>query len=165
MKKAILFCLALAPLALASCNNCNNGSCASGSKGGDKEELYAGILPAADAEGFVYTLRLDYDDDHNYTDGDFAMTQMALDYDTVSAPALKAGITSYTEGDFRIENKTVNGAGVKVLTLVPDPKESLGTVDNSTVYFLVNGDNTLTLVGPDFTKATNDSLNYTLTLK
>ena len=59
----------------------------------------------------------------------------------------------------------MNGAGVKVLTLVPDPKESLGTVDNSTVYFLVNGDNTLTLVGPDFTKAANDSLNYTLTLK
>ena len=165
MKKAILFCLALAPLALASCSNCKDGSCASSGNGGDKEELYAGVLPAADAEGVIYTLRLDYDDDNNFTDGDFALTQTALESDTVSAPAIKAGVTSYTEGDFKIEDKTVDGAAAKVLRLIPDAKESLGTADNSTLYFLVNGDNTLTMVSADLTKAANDSINYTLTLK
>lgn len=167
MKKAFLLGLAILPLALASCGNCKNGSCdnTANGRGGDKEELYAGVLPAADAEGIVYTLRLDYDDDNNFTDGDYALTQTALVADTVGAPAVKAGVTSYTEGDFRIEDKTVNGAAAKVLTLVPEAKESLGTADNSTLYLLVNGDNTLTLVNADLTKAENDSINYTLTLK
>ena len=165
MKKAILLSLALAPLALASCSNCNNGSCNTGN-GGDKEELYAGFLPAADAEGFLYTLRLDYDDDHNFTDGDFAMTQTAIMGGEEGGMPYKAGISSYTEGDFRIKSKNVNGVDTKYMELVPDAKESLGTADNSTVYFLVNGDNSLTLVGADLTNSATDSaLNYTLTLK
>ncbi|MBD5368670.1 MAG: hypothetical protein HDR83_05365 [Bacteroides sp.] len=51
------------------------------------------------------------------------------------------------------------------MTLVPEAKESLGTPDNSTLYFFVNDNQTLTMVGADFTKAENDPLNYTLTLK
>lgn len=166
MKKSILLGLAILPLALASCGNCNNGSCnAANGRGGDKEELYAGILPAADAEGYLYTLRLDYDDDHNFTDGDYALTQTAIVADTLGAPAYNAGVTSYTEGDFTIESKNVNGVDTKYMRLVPKAKESLGTADNSTLYMLVNGDNTLTLVNADLTKAQNDSLNYTLKLK
>lgn len=166
MKKAILLGLALAPLALASCSNCKNGSCGvNNGRGGDKEELYAGILPAADAEGIMYTLRLDYDDDHNFMDGDYGLTQTAIESDTVAPQAFKAGISSYTEGDFTIESKNVNGAETKYMRLVPKAKESLGTADNSTLYFLVNGDNTLTLVNADLTKAENDSLNYSLSLK
>lgn len=166
MKKAILLCIALAPLALASCNNgCKNDSSCSNGKGGDKQELYAGVLPAADAEGTLYTLRLDYDDDNNFTDGDFDLTRTALVGDTVAGAAVKDGVVSYNEGEFKIEDKMVDGATAKVLTLTPDAKESLGTVDNDQLYFLVNGDNTLTLVGADFKKAENDSLNYTLTLK
>ena len=163
MKKSILLGLAVLPLALASCGNCNNGSCnANSGNSGDKEELYAGILPAADAEGIVYNLRLDYDDDHNFTDGDYALTQTAIVADSIS---MSAGATSYTEGDFTIESKNVNGVDTKYMRLVPKAKESLGTADNSTLYFLVNGDNTLTLVNADLTKAENDSLNYNLTLK
>lgn len=166
MKKTILFSLAAATLALASCGNCKSGSCdTTKARGGDKEELYAGVLPTADAEGMIYTLVLDYDDDHNYTDGDFSLTQTALESDTVFTPNFKAGVTSYTEGDFKIEDKTVDGATVKVLTLVPEAKESLGTADNSTLYFFVNGDNTLTMVSADLTKAVDPTLNYTLTLK
>ena len=162
MKKSILLGLAVLPLALASCGNCNNGSCNNANNGGDKEELYAGILPAADAEGIVYNLRLDYDDDHNFTDGDYALTQTAIVADSIS---LSAGTTSYTEGDFTIESKNVNGVDTKYMRLVPKAKESLGTADNSTLYFLIENDSTLTLVNADLTKAENDSLNYNLTLK
>ncbi|MDE6416917.1 MAG: hypothetical protein K2K68_07825 [Duncaniella sp.] len=165
MKKSLFLGLALVSVALASCGDCKSGSCESKGNCGDKEELYAGILPATDAEGYVYSLRLDYDDDNNYTDGDYSLSVVALQSDTVSAPAFVAGPASYTEGDFKIETKSVNGAEAKVMTLLPEAKESLGTPDNSPLYFLVNDNQTLTMVGADFTKAENDSLNYTLTLK
>lgn len=162
MKKALLG-LFLAPLALASCGNCNNGIC--NNSGDDKVEIYSGILPAADAEGILYTLRLDYDDDHNFTDGDYDLTQTALVSDSTAMAVVNDGPVNFTEGDFRIQSKNVNGTDTRYIRLVPKAKKSLGAADNSTLYFLVNGDNTLTLVNADLTKAANDSLNYTLTLK
>lgn len=160
--KKIFVGIALISLALTACDNNrdrNHGSL------GDKEELYAGIMPAADAEGILYTLKLDYDDDHNYTDGDFQLVETALIGDTVSAMNLRTGVTSLTEGDFRIETSTAEGETTSYMRLVPDVKESLGAASTSTLYFIVNPDKSLTMVNSDLTKAANDSLNYTLTLK
>ena len=121
--------------------------------------------PAADAEGILYTLKLDYDDDHNYTDGDFQLVETALLSDTVSAMNLRTGVTSLTEGDFRIETSTAEGETTSYMRLVPDAKESLGAASTATLYFIINPDKSLTMVNSDLTKAANDSLNYTLTLK
>lgn len=160
--KKIFVGIALISLALTACDNnrgSNHGSL------GDKEELYAGIMPAADAEGILYTLKLDYDDDHNYTDGDFQLVETALLSDTVSAMNLRTGVTSLTEGDFRIETSTAEGETTSYMRLVPDAKESLGAASTATLYFIINPDKSLTMVNSDLTKAANDSLNYTLTLK
>lgn len=164
MKKA-LFGIALISLAFASCNdkNCNKGeSCATH---GDRTELYAGILPAADAEGVFYSLVLDYDDDDNYTTGDFELTQSYLMRDTVAPTALQAGLTSVAEGDFTLGTKGTAAETIKYITLTPKAKDAIGNADSAPLYFLVNDDNTLTMVSADLTKAENDSLNYTLTRK
>ena len=160
--KKIFVGIALISLALTACDNNrgrNHGSL------GDKEELYAGIMPAADAEGILYTLKLDYDDDHNYTDGDFQLVETALLSDTVSAMNLRTGVTSLNDGDFRIETSTAEGETTSYMRLVPDAKESLGAASTATLYFIINPDKSLTMVNSDLTKAANDSLNYTLTLK
>jgi len=162
MKKTILG-IALIPLALTACGK--PAGTTSAGIGGEKDELYAGILPAADAAGILYTLRLDYDDDHNYTDGDYLLTETALVKDSVNPLGLKDGVTSLTEGDFRIESRTVNGTTSHYLRLMPDMKESLGAASASTLCFLINPDRTLTMVNADLTKAANGTLNYTLTLK
>lgn len=166
MKKtttAIMLAFATAVIALTGCNNTGtDNSVMTGGKSFDKETLYGGIMPAADAEGFLYTLRLSYDEE-NPAEGDYLLVETALEADSVSPLHLKDGIVSLTEGDFRIETKSTDAAtSVKYLRLIPDASESLGAASSATLYFLVNENNTLTMVNPDLTPAANDSLNYTL---
>ena len=166
MKKTVLMGIAaIASLGFAACSNSNATSNAVQPKGGDKEVLYSGILPAADAQGTVYTLKLEFDDDHNYTDGDYTMVENTLVADTTVASGLKEAATSYTKGDFRKESKQVNGVTVEYIRLYPDAKDALGTPSASSMYFVVNPDGSLTMTGADLQKAANTEMNYTLTVK
>ncbi len=167
MKKSIFLGLAaVAALGFASCNN--SGSCPAGDKagackGGDKEVLYSGILPAADAQGTVYTLKLEFDDDNNYTDGDYVMIENTLQADSVDASGLKDVATSYTKGDFRKLSKEVSGDTIQYIQLTPDAKDALGAASASSSYFIVNPDESLTMVGESLVKS-DTGLNYTLSV-
>lgn len=165
MKKTVLLGLALvAALGFTACDKPTATGDSAKVKGGDKEVLYSGILPSADALANVYTLKLDYDDDHNYTDGDFTMVENTL-LDTVGANPLTQVATSYTEGDFRKESKVVDGVNIEYIRLIPDAKDSLGTPSACSMYFIVNEDGSLTMVSPDLQKAVDPEMNYTLTVK
>lgn len=167
MKKTVLMGLAaVATLGFTACDSSNASSRAALSTGGgDKEVLYSGILPAADAQGTIYTLKLEFDDDNNYTDGDFTMVENSIVTDTVVASGLKEVATSYSKGDFRKESKQVDGATVEYIRLIPDAKDALGTPSGSSLYFVINPDQSLTMVGADLQKSVNPDLNYTLTVK
>ncbi len=167
MKKTVLFGLALvAALGFTACDKAATTTATDTTtvKGDDKEVLYSGILPSADALANVYTLKLDYDDDHNYTDGDFVMIENSL-LDTVASSPLKEVATSYTEGDFRKESKVVDGVNVEYIRLIPDAKDALGTPSACSMYFIVNEDGSLTMVSPSLQKAVDPEMNYTLTVK
>lgn len=168
MKKIILFGAAalVAAAGLTACND-NAKSCSSEGacdKSGDKEALYAGVLPAADAAGTAYTLKLDYDDDNNYTDGDYTLIENTLSVDSLTG-VLTDVATSYSEGDFSKKSKAVGDSTVEYIELVPDAKDALGAASASSLYFLVNADQSLTMVGADLSKSENEGLNYTLTVK
>lgn len=165
MKKSLL--LGLAAVAALGFTACNKTDCKSGAActKGDKEVLYSGILPSADAIGTVYTLKLEFDDDHNYTDGDFTLVENTLAADTVAASGLKEAATSYSKGDFRKESKQVDGVNVEYIRLVPKAKDALGSASAASMYFIVNADGSLTMTGTDLQKSENPALNYTLTVK
>ncbi len=156
MKKMIFGALALAGvLGLGACSgngNCNGGSCNGGScKGLEEDQVYTGVLPAADADGIRYTLKLDYDDDHNYTDGDYKMLQTYLKSDSVGTQDVKS---IKSKGDFTVEEKD----GKKYLKLVE--KRS----NNAPVYFWQENDSTLTMVNDSLQPAANPAMNYSLKL-
>ncbi|MDE5773507.1 MAG: hypothetical protein K2H86_03505 [Muribaculaceae bacterium] len=169
MKKTlILGAAAVALLGLASCGNCNNSdkSCsANGCKNDkDKEVLYSGILPAADAQGSLYTLKLEYDADDNYNEGDFTLVENTLASDTVAPAGLKVLATSYSKGDFRKESKQVDGAVVEYIKLLPDAKDALGTPSAASQYYLINADESLTMVNADLQRPDSTTVAlYTLT--
>lgn len=165
MKKTVLFGVAaVAAFAFASCNNSNTG--AAPVKGsGDKDVLYSGILPSADAQCTVYTLKLEFDDDHNYTDGDFDMVENTFAADTIDASGLKEVLTAYTSGDFRKASKVVDGVTVEYIELIPDAKDALGGGSACSNYFVINPDQSLTMVGADLVKSEMPGMNYTLTVK
>lgn len=153
----MLFALAaVAALGFTSCGN-------SGNKGNDKEVLYSGILPSADADGSVYTLKLEFDADDNFNEGDFTLVENTLQTDTVAASGLKTVATSYTKGDFRKQSKTVDGATVEYIQLLPDAKDALGTPSAASQYFVINPDESLTMTGADLVKS-ETGLNYTLSV-
>ena len=123
-------------------------------------ELYTGILPAADADGVKYELRLDYDDDHNFNDGDYDLRETYLTADTTSASGYTDGKTIMSEGDFTVNKKD----GLTYLKLVQDLKDSQPGSNAGPMYFLVESDSTLTLVNDQLQKAENPDMNYTLRL-
>lgn len=164
MKKAIFMMMAVAALGMTACDSSNAASKPAKSSG-DKEVLYSGILPAADAQGTVYTLKLEFDDDNNYTDGDFTMVENTLAADSVDASGLKDVATAYTKGDFRKESKQVNGSTVEYVRLVPDAKDALGAPSASSMYFIVNADGSLTMVGSNLQKSETSGMNYTLSVR
>lgn len=154
MKKSILFSAAgLALLSLAACSgNCNKGGkCAKS----DVDEIYTGVLPAADCDGIRYTLTLDYDDDGR--DGDYKLVETYIQSDTTSVTGY-SDIKSYaSEGDFKVEKK-----GDKTyLKLIKDQKDSqAGSVDTP-LYFVVDSDSTITMTDSNLQVSTT-GLNYTL---
>lgn len=171
MKKTVL--MAAAAMAALTFGACSQGAsstqecgsakaCDNKCDGNDREELYTGILPAADAQGTLYTLRLELDDDNNYTDGDYMMVETSLAADEADASSLKVAATAYTEGDVVRQNKTVDGAEVEYICLTPDTKDSMGAASADPVYFIVNADGSLTMTGADL-KVSETGLNYTLT--
>lgn len=165
MNKTILLGLAaVAALGFASCDTATTSNGATQTGKGDKDVLYSGILPSADAMGTVYTLKLEYDDDHNYTDGDFVMIENTLASDTTTATGFSEAATSYTEGDFTKESKQVGGTTIEYIRLAPDAKDALGTPSAASMYFIVNADGSLTMVGADLQQPAIPDL-YTLTVK
>ncbi len=169
MKKTLIIGLAaLAALGFTACN-CNgkaDSTCDKTAKcsKADKEVLYSGILPAADAQGTVYTLKLEFDSEHNGTEGDYALVETTLASDTTVVSGLKEVATSYTKGDFRKESKQVEGATVDYIRLIPDAEDALGDASASSLYFLVNEDESLTMVNASLEKSVSPELNYTLTV-
>lgn len=167
MKKTLIGLVALASLAFVSA--CSDG----GRKAvdnlanrldDDKDEVYTGVLPAADCDGVRYTLRLDYDDD-NPAKGDYKLVETYLVGDSVRAKALAKDSVSYkSEGDFDVVAGTGNYAANKYLKLVRDNKDSSEGSVAGPLYFQVASDSTLVLVNNDFSPAPDSGLNYTLKL-
>ncbi len=159
MKKT-LFGVAAALLTLTACSGnktCDNKSACNT----DKDLVYSGILPAADAEGVRYTLTLDYDD--NGQKGDYDLNQAYLGADSLSTDGYKVLNSFKSEGDFMVETRDVDGKQVKYLRLVPDAKDSAG--DTTTLYLLMPNDSTLTLVGSNLRPSEMPGMNYDLKLK
>ena len=145
----------LAGLAV-SCNdgNCNGGKC----DGKCDDKVYTGVLPAADADGVRYTLKLDYDD--NGMKGDYDLVETYLKADTVSALGYKDLRSFISEGDFKVEKQ-----GDKTyLQLVKDQKDSSIGSAETPMYFLVDSDSTLTMTNAQLEVSATPGMNYTLKL-
>ncbi|MBD5185803.1 MAG: copper resistance protein NlpE [Bacteroidales bacterium] len=147
--------LGLATMASCSGNSSCNGTCNSREKA---DEVYTGVLPAADADGVTYTLKLDYDD--NNTKGDYDLTEQFMASDTTAA-GYKIQNTFQSEGDFTVNTKD----GKKYIQLTPDVKDSDRGASTDVMYFLVENDSTITLVSSDLEASTMPGLNYSLKLQ
>lgn len=155
MKKTILFAAAgMALLTFAACSgNCTkDGSCHKS----DIDEVYTGVLPAADTDGVRYTLTLDYDDDAN--DGDYKLVETYMQADTTAVTGYSDVKTFTSEGDFKVIKK-----GDKTyIKLIKDQKDSqAGSVDTP-IYFVVDSDSTITMTNDQFEVSTTPGMNYTL---
>lgn len=162
MKKT--FVMLSATLMLLGAASCDNKNCSAG-KGADsdKEEVYTGVMPAADVAGIRYTLRLDYDDDHGYTDGDYDLYETYLQADSTSMTGYRDLKTYTTEGDFRVETGIPSNPNAKYLKLVPKPHESSPGASNETLYFLINpNDSSITMLNSQRELPDSTGLNYTL---
>lgn len=157
-KTVILASAALAVMALGvtSCGNkCNNGT-----KVPDKDELYTGVLPAADAEGVRYMLKLDYEDDDNNMSGDYDLVETYLVADSISPRGYEDGPSYKSEGDFTVMEQ----GGKKYLKLLKDMKDSSPKSVDTPIYFEVASDSTLVLVNSNLQPSVDSTLNYTLKL-
>ncbi|MDE6811377.1 MAG: copper resistance protein NlpE N-terminal domain-containing protein [Muribaculaceae bacterium] len=159
MRKTIFMAAAaVAMLGMTACsgnNSCKDKACGAGL---DEDQVYTGVLPAADNEaGIRYTLKLDYDDDKNFKEGDYDLVETVLATDSVGTVSDKESYKS--EGDFTV----VEQNGKKYLKLVKDAKDSHANA-SANLYFEVASDSTLTMVNAELQPAVSDSLNYTLKL-
>lgn len=157
MKKMIYMGVAaLSMMSMVACNGNQKGA-AAGEAHGDKLEIYTGVLPAADCDGIRYALQLKYDDDHNYTDGDYDLLETYLVSDSVGNHDDKS---FKSEGDFNVIEKN----GKKYLKLIQDRDDSQTGSADGPMYFLVDSDSTITMVNSDLEVADAPGLNYTLKL-
>lgn len=154
MKKFIYLSMALLSLTgLTSCNG--NGSCGNGGCVRDKaDEVYSGVLPAADAAGIKYTLKLDYDDDKGNNAGDYDLIEAYLVGDSTATLNYTEKNVYKSEGDFTITEKNGN----KYIDLTPERKYSSATP----MTFMITSDSTLVMTGPDKQLPDSTGLNYTL---
>lgn len=152
---------AFAVVAMASCGNSGKGNCGKDSCEGKCEDdcvkVYAGVLPAADAEGVRYDLKLEFDKDDNCLKGDYELRETYLEADSVGT---KDGKSFRSEGDFTVTDKD----GKKVYKLVQDMKDSEAGSAVGPMYFVVDNDSTITLVNENLERAVNPDMNYSLTL-
>lgn len=158
MKKAFLSLAALALVAVGAVSCQSKCDKAAGvMNNSDDDVAYTGLIPAADALGVRYTLLLDYDD--NNTKGDYDLIETYVMADTLSASGLKDADSFKSEGDFTV-GKTQDGKSY--LKLVQDLKDSSAGSAAGPLYFLVDSDSTLTLVGEDLQPSVTPGMNYTL---
>ena len=96
----------MSALALGACsgNNCSSYNACSGTRtcNLDKDKVYTGVLPATDADGIRYTLKLDYDDDKNFMEGGYDLLETYIVGDSVSATGYKDAGSFRSEGDFTV---------------------------------------------------------------
>lgn len=167
MKKILFFAgAAMSALALGACsgNNCSNCNACSGpgTCNLDEDKVYTGVLPAADAGGIRYTLKLDYDDDKNFMEGDYDLLETYIVGDSVSATGYKDAGSFRSEGDFTVMKGDGANSGKTYIKLVQDPGESSKGSDSGPLYFLVESDSTLVMVNAELQESTIPGLNYTL---
>lgn len=160
MKKMLLFATALIALLPVACSHseksCSGSDCS-------KDAVYTGVLPAADADGVRYTLTLDYDDDHNYTTGDYDLVEVYLQGDTTSATGYHDAASYRSEGDFSVITGQGADSSKKYIKLVKDARDSsTGSVDGP-LYFMITSDNTLEMVNDQLQPSETPGMNYTLT--
>ncbi len=160
MKKLRILGAAAAVLAVAGLASCDGAKKNDAGQDKDRVEMYTGILPAADADGVRYDLRLDYDDDHNFTDGDYDLRETYLTADSTAVSGYADGKSFLSEGDFTVNKQD----GKTYLKLVQDIKDSQAGSNVGPMYFLVESDSTLVLVNDRLQKAENPDMNYTLRL-
>lgn len=164
MKKTFYITAAFTALLMAGACSGNN-SCNGTDKScndGDRTEVYTGVIPAADAAGIRYTLKLDFDDDHNYTTGDYDLLETYLAGDTISPTGLKDLSSFKSEGDFTVEKGQGANSGKMYLKLVQDVKDSSAGSNAGPLYFLVESDSTIVMVNSDLQPAATPGMNYTL---
>lgn len=147
-----IFCLAAIAAAVISMASCSSRNCQG--KSGDRDEVYTGVVPAADCAGVRYTLALDFDDDNNYTDGDYKLVQTYLVADSTASLNYKDADSYKEKGDFTVAEK----GGKKLIKLIPDPRHGGG----QPLYFLIDNDSTLTMTNAEMDAPVDASLNYTL---
>lgn len=160
MKKTLLiFTLIAAAISGFSCSKSDNRHTTTSHGGGtapsgDKDVVYTGLLPAADAAGVRYTLTLDYDDASH---GDYELIQTYLIPDRTHKIGYNDRNTFISEGNFFIETSPA-GNGKRYVKLVPDKKFA----SEPTTYFIIDSDKTLTLVDSELKVSKTPGLNYTL---
>lgn len=160
MKKLILGAAAMTLVMMAACS----GNPGSGMPGKYKDEVYTGVIPAADAAGVRYTLKLDYSDDHNYTDGDYDLVEVYLAGDSLSSTGYKDAARFKSEGDFTVIDGTGANSSRKYLKLVQDARDSSAGSNAGPIYFLVESDSTIVMVNADLEPSATPGMNYTLKL-
>lgn len=139
MKKTAFWALA-ASLCLLGSAACTRGNGNTYNRALDDDQVYTGILPAADCQGIRYTLSLDYDDDNNYTDGDFKLVQTYINGDSIAPSGIKDVLSEKSKGDFRVTDNN----NVKALTLTTKRGNA------GTMYFVQTNDSTLTMTNSNF---------------
>lgn len=157
MRLKAIYLLAIGALAMTACSN--NRQSAHSNTDGNRDEVYTGVMPAADAAGIRYTLHLDYDDDHNFTDGDYDLTETYIAGDTTAMLGYKDLNSFRTEGDFTVETGIPADKTAKYIKLVPDRKYGSAQA----MCFLISSDSTLTLLDAQLAVPQTPGLNYTLT--
>lgn len=164
MKKTFYITAACATLLMAGACSGNNKSAGidKSAKAGDRTEVYTGVIPAADASGIRYTLKLDFDDDHNYTKGDYDLLETYFAGDSISPTGLKDLKSFTSEGDFTVEKGQGANSGKTYLKLVQDAKDSSAGSNAGPLYFLVESDSTIVMVNSDLQPSETPGLNYTL---
>lgn len=155
---------AVAMVALSACSG-NSGKCTGDKECKlDKKELYTGVLPAADAAGMRYQLKLDWDDD-DCNKGDYDLRETVLVADSTNVAGVSDGKTFDSEGDFTVMKGNGDNAGKTYLKLVRDSKDSDPESNAGPMYFLVESDSTLVMVNSDLQVSETPDLNYTLKLQ
>lgn len=154
MKKFMMFAAACA--AVLSFSACSGKQAAAPATEAtvavDKVVAYTGTLPAADAEGVRYDLKLDYDAEDNYAKGDYDLVETYLTGTENNTPFR-------SEGDFKVINKD----GKTYIKLEPDADDSDKGATTTVTYFMVGDDESLVMVNSDF-EAPEVPADYTLTV-
>ncbi len=166
MRKMVLGAATFAMVMLAACSgNGGDKQCGGDCKKCDVEDMiYTGLLPAADAAGVRYTVKLDYDDDKNNQDGYYDLVEVYVIADSLTATGYKDSARFKSEGDFTVINGQGENSSKKYIKLVQDAKDSAAGSNAGPMYFLVESDSTLVMVNSELQQSETPGLNYTLKL-